>query len=74
MAWLLPGIGHMSLGHRKRGGLDRDRDLYGATDRTTGIAGGMLGERSDSGLLGDRGTAGPDADRGTRRTTGSGTD
>ena len=21
MAWLLPGLGHMSLGHRKRGGL-----------------------------------------------------
>lgn len=26
--------------------LDRDRDLYGTTDRTTGIAGGLTGERA----------------------------
>jgi hypothetical protein len=25
--------------------LDRDRDLYGATDRTTGLAGGNIGDR-----------------------------
>ena len=50
--------------------LDRDRDVYGATDRTTGIAGGMLGDRADSGGIGDRGTAGSASDRTTPRTTG----
>ena len=48
--------------------LDRDRDLYGATDRTTGIAGG---DRPASGSIGDTGTAGSAADRGTPRTPGT---
>jgi hypothetical protein len=48
--------------------LDRDRDLYGATDRTTGIAGGMSGERAGSGSIADRGTAGAPTDRGTPGT------
>jgi len=32
-------------------------DLYGATDRTTGIAGGMEGDRRNAGTLADSGTA-----------------
>jgi hypothetical protein len=45
--------------------LERDRDLYGATDRATGLAGGMAGG------IGDRGTAGAGADRATPRSTGT---
>ena len=51
--------------------LDRDRDLYGTTDRTTGVAGGMSGTRAGSGDIGDRSTAGTAADRGTIRGTGA---
>jgi hypothetical protein len=51
--------------------LDRDRDVYGTTDRTTGIAGGMAGEPAGAGAIGDRGTAGSPADRGTPRTSGA---
>lgn len=40
-----------------RADMDRDRDLYGATDRTTGIAGGMEGDRRNAGTLADSGTA-----------------
>ena len=50
--------------------LDRDRDLYGTTDRTTGMAGGMAGDRAGSGSIGDRSTAGSTANRGTSRTGG----
>jgi hypothetical protein len=51
--------------------LDRDRDLYGTTDRTTGVAGGMSGTRAGSGDIADRSTAGTAADRGTTRGTGA---
>ena len=51
--------------------LDRDRDLYGTTDRTTGIAGGMSGTRAGAGDIGDRSTAGTSADRGTIRGPGA---
>jgi len=51
--------------------IDRDRDLYGTTDRTTGIAGGMGGDRVGTGNIGDRSTAGTNADLGTPRGTGS---
>lgn len=50
--------------------IDRDRDLYGATDRVTGLAGGMSGVRSDSDAIGERGAAGSDADRESKRPTG----
>ncbi len=49
--------------------IDRDRDLYGATDRATGIAGGMGGDRVGTGSVGDRSTAGSNADLGTPRST-----
>jgi hypothetical protein len=51
--------------------IDRDRDVYGATDRTTGIAGGMGGDRVGTGNIGDRSTAGTNTDLGTPRGTGS---
>jgi hypothetical protein len=51
--------------------LDRDRDLYGTTDRTTGVAGGMSGTRAGAGDIGDRSTAGSAADRGTIRGSGT---
>jgi len=51
--------------------IDRDRDLYGTTDRTTGIAGGMGGDRVGTGNIGDRSTAGTNTDVGTPRGTGS---
>ena len=51
--------------------LDRDRDLYGATDRTTGVAGGMSGTQAAAGDIGDRSTAGTAAERGTIRGTGA---
>lgn len=51
--------------------VDRDRDLYGTADRTTGIAGGMSGDRTESGAIGDRGTAGSASDRATPRTPGT---
>jgi hypothetical protein len=47
--------------------IDRDRDLYGTTDRTTGIGGDRVG----SGDIGDRSTAGSPTDLGTPRTTGA---
>jgi len=49
--------------------IDRDRDLYGTTDRTTGIAGGMGGDRVGTGNLGDRSTTGTNTNVG--RGTGS---
>jgi hypothetical protein len=51
--------------------LDRDRDLYGTTDRTTGVAGGMSGTRAGAGDIGDRSTSGAPADRGTIRGSGT---
>ena len=51
--------------------IDRDRDLYGTTDRTTGIAGGMGGDRVGTGNIGDRSTAGTNTDVGAPRGTGS---
>jgi hypothetical protein len=51
--------------------LDRDRDLYGTTDRTTGVAGGMSGTRAGARDIGDRSTAGSAADRGTTRGSGT---
>ena len=36
--------------------LDRDRDLYGDADRSTGLAGGMIGDRP---AAGDRGVTRP---------------
>ncbi|HEX2390466.1 MAG TPA: hypothetical protein VHL33_05250 [Casimicrobiaceae bacterium] len=51
--------------------LDRDRDLYGTTDRTTGVAGGMSGTRAGAADIGDRSTAGSAADRGTSRGSGT---
>jgi hypothetical protein len=36
--------------------VDRDRDLYGATDRVTGIAGGISGERAAADTPDERGT------------------
>jgi hypothetical protein len=50
--------------------LDRDRDLYGTTDRTTGV-GGMSGTRAGAGDIGDRSTSGTAADRGTIRGSGT---
>lgn len=50
--------------------LDRDRDLYGTTDRTTGV-GGMSGTRAGAGDIGDRSTSGAAADRGTIRGSGT---
>lgn len=50
--------------------IDRDRDVYGATDRATGIAGGMGGDRVGTANIGDRSTAGSNADVGTPRGTG----
>ena len=46
-----------------RAEMERDRDLYGATDRTTGIAGGMEGDRRNAGTLADSGTADSTAGR-----------
>jgi hypothetical protein len=46
--------------------LDRDRDLYGTTDRVTGIASGPSDER-----LADRDSAGAPTERGTPRTSGT---
>ena len=54
-----------------RDDLDRDRDLYGTTDRMTGIAGGIGGDRVGSGDIGDRSTAGSQTDLDTPRTTGA---
>jgi len=51
--------------------IDRDRDLYGTTDRTTGIAGGLGGDRVGTGTIGDRSTAGTNTDIGTPRGTGA---
>ncbi|HSC99964.1 MAG TPA: hypothetical protein VLI21_13750 [Casimicrobiaceae bacterium] len=51
--------------------IDRDRDLYGTTDRTTGIAGGMGGDRVGTGNIGDRSTAGTNTNVGTPRGTGT---
>lgn len=39
--------------------IERDRDLYGATDRTTGLAGGMEGDRTNAETVAGRGTAAP---------------
>jgi len=39
--------------------IDRDRDLYGATDRTTGLAGGMEGDRNNAETVAGRATATP---------------
>jgi hypothetical protein len=46
--------------------VDRDRDLYGTTDRITGIASGP-----SSGSISDRATAGSPAERSTPSTPGS---
>jgi hypothetical protein len=51
--------------------IDRDRDLYGTTDRTTGIAGGMGGDRVGTGNIGDRSTAGTNTDVRTPRGAGT---
>ncbi len=51
--------------------VDRDRDLYGTTDRTTGIAGGSAGDRLGAGSIGDRDTAGSAADRDSARPRGA---
>jgi hypothetical protein len=55
--------------------LDRDRDLYGETDRVTGIASGASTGGPTTGGPGasipDRETAGSASDRGTPRTTGT---
>jgi len=51
--------------------VDRDRDLYGTTDRTTGIAGGSAGDRLGAGSIGDRDTAGPADERGSARPRGA---
>jgi hypothetical protein len=48
--------------------LDRDRDVYGDTDRTTGIASGPGSER---GSIADRDTAGSPAERATPRSGGA---
>ena len=37
--------------------IDRDRDLYGDTSRTTGIAGGMEGDRANAETVAGRETA-----------------
>jgi hypothetical protein len=39
--------------------INRDRDLYGATDRTTGLAGGMEGDRNKAETVAGRATATP---------------
>lgn len=51
--------------------LDRDRDLYGDTDRTTGIASGPGSDRLASGSITDRDTAGSPAERATPRSGGA---
>ena len=39
--------------------IDRNRDLYGATDRTTGLAGGMEGDRTNAETVAGRESAPP---------------
>ena len=51
--------------------LDRDRDPYGDTDRTTGIASGPGSDRLASGSIADRDTDGPPAERATPRSGGA---
>jgi hypothetical protein len=54
-----------------RADLDRDRDLYGDTDRTTGIASGPGSDRLASGSIADRDTAGSPAERAAPRSGGA---
>jgi hypothetical protein len=49
--------------------LERDRDLYGDTDRTTGLASGP--DRLASGSIGDRDTAGSPTERASPRSGGA---
>jgi len=51
--------------------LDRDRDLYGDADRTTGIASGPHSGRPASGSIADRDVADTPAERTTRRPGGA---
>ena len=54
-----------------RADLDRDRDLYGDADRTTGIASSPGSDRLASGSTADRDTAGTPAERATARPGGA---
>jgi hypothetical protein len=51
--------------------IDRDRDLYGTTDRTTGIAGVSAGDSLGAGSIGDRDTSGSAGERGSPRPRGA---